>query len=57
MVERIERTDGIRILFSGGAWAVMRFSGTEPLIRTYAEAADKQQVDRLLKSLRELAGV
>jgi phosphomannomutase len=56
-VDKIDRTDGIRLLFSSGAWAVMRFSGTEPLIRVYAEAADKPQVDRLLKSLRELAGV
>ncbi|MBI4219952.1 MAG: phosphoglucomutase/phosphomannomutase family protein [Chloroflexi bacterium] len=56
-VDRIDRTDGIRLLFSGGAWAVMRFSGTEPLIRVYAEGANKEQVDRLLKSLREMAGV
>ncbi|MBI4304700.1 MAG: phosphoglucomutase/phosphomannomutase family protein [Chloroflexi bacterium] len=56
-VERIDRSDGIRLLFGGGAWTVMRFSGTEPLIRVYAEAANREQVDRLLKSLRELAGV
>lgn len=56
-VDRIERTDGIRLLLDGGAWSVMRFSGTEPLIRVYAEASDKAQVDRLIKSLRELAGV
>jgi alpha-D-glucose phosphate-specific phosphoglucomutase len=56
-VDRIERTDGIRLLLAGGAWGVMRFSGTEPLIRLYAEAKDKPQVDRLLASLRALAGV
>lgn len=56
-IERVERTDGIRLLLGGGAWSVMRFSGTEPLIRVYAEARDKPEVDRLIKAMRSLAGV
>jgi phosphomannomutase len=30
-------TDGIKLLFSGRGWLLMRLSGTEPLIRLYCE--------------------
>lgn len=29
--------DGVRFTLQGGAWLVIRFSGTEPLLRIYAE--------------------
>lgn len=37
-VERTNRTDGLKLLFKDGSWVLMRPSGTEPLVRFYAEA-------------------
>jgi alpha-D-glucose phosphate-specific phosphoglucomutase len=40
--------DGIKFEFASDAWLLMRASGTEPLVRVYAEAATKAQVEALL---------
>ena len=40
-------TDGIKLFVDGG-WVLVRASGTEPLIRFYAEADSVQRVDALL---------
>jgi len=53
----VDRCDGVRIEFEGGAWAVIRFCGTEPLLRTYAEAHDATTVDSLVEELRRVTGV
>jgi phosphomannomutase len=48
-VTEIERVDGIQVRFASDAWLLMRPSGTEPLVRVYAEAADMRRVDELLE--------
>ena len=40
---------GIRLNLTGGAWTLVRPSGTEPYIRIYAESAD---VDRLIETVQ-----
>ena len=40
--------DGRRFIFSSNAWLLARFSGTEPLLRVYAEAESRDTVERLL---------
>ncbi|MBI2934560.1 MAG: hypothetical protein HYY29_03195, partial [Chloroflexi bacterium] len=44
-------------IFSGGPWLLVRFSGTEPLIRIYAEAASPQEAEKLTSAGKDLAGV
>jgi phosphoglucomutase len=43
------RTDGLKLIFKDGSWVLLRTSGTEPLVRIYAEAespaASKQSAD------------
>ena len=56
-VERLDTQDGFRYLLSGGYWALVRFSGTEPLLRIYAEAESPSEVRELLEEARGLAGV
>ncbi len=56
-VEQVDTQDGFRYLLSGGYWALIRFSGTEPLLRIYAEAETPEDVQRLLADARALAGV
>ncbi|MFR7404769.1 MAG: phosphoglucomutase/phosphomannomutase family protein [Coriobacteriaceae bacterium] len=34
----VDRRDGVKLLLEGDAWVMMRPSGTEPLVRIYAEA-------------------
>ena len=53
----IDSVDGIRYRMEGGEWAVVRFSGTEPLIRIYAEAPSTDRVRELLDATRALTGV
>lgn len=43
-----DRRDGVKLLLEGDAWVMMRPSGTEPLVRIYAEAATTDEVNELL---------
>ena len=43
-----ENMDGIKMYFENGAWLLLRPSGTEPLLRIYAEAETTQLVRDLL---------
>ncbi len=52
-----DETDGVRFMLEDGAWLLIRFSGTEPLLRIYAEAASEDAVKLLLDEGRNLAGV
>lgn len=56
-IERVDTIDGFRYLLSGGYWTLVRFSGTEPLLRIYAEAESPAAVRLLLAEARALAGV
>ncbi len=51
-----DRTDGLRFLLDDGAWALIRLSGTEPLMRIYTEVRRSEQVQPVLSALRALAG-
>lgn len=49
--------DGRRFKFASDAWLLVRFSGTEPLIRIYAEGESSQQVEQLLDGAEALMGL
>jgi phosphomannomutase len=54
-VLEIIRVDGIKFLLPDDAWLLLRTSGTEPLVRIYAEALNFGVVDDLLAAGRMLA--
>ena len=56
-VAKLDTTDGFRYLLADDAWLLIRFSGTEPLVRIYAEGHSPEQVQKLLDSGRELLGI
>ena len=56
-VEGIDTRDGFRFLLEDGDWVLVRFSGTEPLLRVYAEAGSPEAVESLLADARALAGL
>jgi phosphomannomutase len=55
-VTGFDRTDGLRFLLEEGAWALIRLSGTEPLMRIYTEVRQREQVQPVLDAVRELTG-
>ena len=55
-VTSCDRTDGLRFLLEGGAWALIRLSGTEPLMRIYTEVHSEDLVQPVLLAVRELTG-
>lgn len=48
-VVAVEALDGLKLDFEQDRWIVLRLSGTEPLIRCYAEAETAEEVGALLK--------
>ena len=56
-VVREDRRDGVRLDLSDGGWAVVRMSGTEPLVRVYAEASSAELRDSVLEDYRAHLGV
>lgn len=47
-VVEVDRQDGLRVEWEGGRWLHVRPSGTEPIVRLVAEAADAREAERLL---------
>jgi alpha-D-glucose phosphate-specific phosphoglucomutase len=49
-VSKVKTYDGIKFILDDSSWLLLRFSGTEPLIRIYAEAGSDKQVQNLLNA-------
>lgn len=49
-----ETIDGIKLDFSGDDWFLLRFSGTEPVIRCYAESESNKELEKLMRFGLEL---
>ncbi|GAA5514085.1 phosphoglucomutase [Deinococcus carri] len=47
-VEGVKTTDGVKLLLAGGASAMFRASGTEPVVRVYVEAQTPGDVQTIL---------
>jgi phosphomannomutase len=44
----LDTGDGFKFWVDDGSWLLVRFSGTEPLVRVYAEASSAELRDALL---------
>ncbi len=53
-VTNVNLTDGFKFTLNDGSWLLIRFSGTEPLVRIYSEALTKEQVKILLANGEKL---
>ncbi len=49
--------DGYRFDLEDGGWLLIRFSGTEPLIRVYTETTHQDRVDAILEDGLRIAGI
>ena len=54
-VTGVETMDGTKLLFADESWLLFRQSGTEPVLRVYAEATDLKKMQALLAAGEELA--
>ena len=55
-VVSVDRCDGVRYSLDGG-WALIRISGTEPLLRIYAEVREGGLLPQVLEECRALLAV
>ncbi|MBN1643363.1 MAG: phosphoglucomutase/phosphomannomutase family protein [Dehalococcoidales bacterium] len=56
-VVKIDTRDGFKFILADNSWLLIRFSGTEPIMRIYTETNTQERVQRLLRFGRDLAGV
>ncbi|MBK6477579.1 MAG: phosphoglucomutase/phosphomannomutase family protein [Saprospiraceae bacterium] len=52
-IESVEDMDGYKFLFGFDEWVMVRPSGTEPVLRVYAQAGDSIKVRKLLDAAKE----
>jgi phosphoglucomutase len=55
-VVKVETIEGLKFDFADDDWLLLRHSGTEPLIRCYAEAGTKKNLRELVKAALEKLG-
>jgi phosphomannomutase len=56
-VENLVTTDGYKFVLEDGGWMLIRFSGTEPIIRVYTETTHKDKVQAILDDGLRIAGI
>jgi phosphomannomutase/phosphoglucomutase len=52
--KKVETMDGAKVWIDEETWLMVRPSGTEPLIRMYAESTDKSLLDSKVEEYRRL---
>ena len=55
-VSSVSYMDGCKVCVDGG-WIIVRFSGTEPRVRVFAEMKTLAQADALVKVMADFAGL
>lgn len=53
----VQSTDGVKYILADDSWLLIRPSGTEPVLRVYAEGRTIHLVDALLKYGEQIAGI
>ena len=56
-VTGLDTTDGFKFSLEDGGWLLIRFSGTEPVIRVYTETTKKDRVQPILEDGLRIAGL
>jgi alpha-D-glucose phosphate-specific phosphoglucomutase len=56
-VTGLDTTDGFKFGLSDGGWLLIRFSGTEPILRVYCETTGEERVQPILEDGLRIAGL
>lgn len=52
-ITRVSHTDGTKFYLGNDNWALVRFSGTEPILRLFTEADSPEKASALIRHLRD----
>ena len=52
-IERVSYDDGYKVYFKNGGWIIVRFSGTEPVLRVFAEMDTLEKAEEIRKIVEE----
>jgi phosphoglucomutase len=52
-IKEVVRTDGLKLLFEDGSWVCYRLSGTEPVVRVYAEAGSQSELEKVSAAAKQ----
>ena len=53
-VTAIDKRDGVKMICDDGSWLLVRFSGTEPVVRFYAESPSEKETAEILAVAKSL---
>ena len=53
-IQQVNTLDGCKLVLEDGSWFLFRPSGTEPLVRCYAEASTPQELEELMAAGQQL---
>lgn len=56
-IDRIGWDDGCKVYFTGGGWVTIRFSGTEPVIRVFAEMEKNADAEDIARRVADYYGL
>ena len=56
-VDRVTWDDGAKIYFTNGGWATIRFSGTEPVLRVFAEMEHLEDAEAVAATIADHLGL
>ena len=56
-VSELITTDGFKFVLEDGGWLLIRFSGTEPIIRVYCETTHQDKVQAIIDDGLKIAGI
>jgi phosphomannomutase len=56
-VSGTDTLDGFRYTLEDGGWLLIRFSGTEPLLRIYTETTQQDKVQAILAAGKQIVGL
>lgn len=56
-VDRVSYMDGVKVFFKNGGWIIARFSGTEPLLRVFAEMDSIEKAEKVCNEMKEFLNI
>ncbi len=56
-IERVSYEDGCKVYFTDGSFVICRFSGTEPLLRIFAESSTLEIAEKYIANFRKFLNI
>lgn len=56
-IDKVSYDDGAKVYFKNGGWVIARFSGTEPLLRIFAEMEDQATAEAVVAQVKQFLNV